>query len=98
MQFGGHYGFGSVSVRIRCICETALIMLDILPLHSFSISVQLTCRIPIITGHVYAIYSHVHAIYYRVYAIYSCVYAIYNKTCIKRPLKNIQNKGPKDKW
>ena len=25
MQFGGRYGFGSVSVRIRCICETALI-------------------------------------------------------------------------
>ena len=24
MQFGGRYGFGSVSVRIRCICETAL--------------------------------------------------------------------------
>ena len=24
MQFGGHYGFRSVSVRIRCICETAL--------------------------------------------------------------------------
>ena len=23
MQFGGRYGFGSVSVRIRCICETA---------------------------------------------------------------------------
>ena len=26
MQFGGRYGFGSVSVRIRCICETALIL------------------------------------------------------------------------
>ena len=26
MQFGGRYGFGSVSVRIRCICETALII------------------------------------------------------------------------
>ena len=25
MRFGGRYGFGSVSVRIRCICETALI-------------------------------------------------------------------------
>ena len=25
MLFGGHYGFGSVSVRIRCICETALL-------------------------------------------------------------------------
>ena len=25
IQFGGRYGFGSVSVRIRCICETALI-------------------------------------------------------------------------
>ena len=24
MQFGGRYGFGLVSVRIRCICETAL--------------------------------------------------------------------------
>ena len=24
MQFGGRYGFGSVSVRIRCVCETAL--------------------------------------------------------------------------
>ena len=24
IQFGGRYGFGSVSVRIRCICETAL--------------------------------------------------------------------------
>ena len=24
MQFGGHYSFGSVSVRIRCICEMAL--------------------------------------------------------------------------
>ena len=24
MQFGGRYGFGSISVRIRCICETAL--------------------------------------------------------------------------
>ena len=24
MQFGRLYGFGSVSVRIRCICETAL--------------------------------------------------------------------------
>ena len=27
MQFGGRYGFGSVSVRIRCICETALTVL-----------------------------------------------------------------------
>ena len=26
MQFGDRYGFGSVSVRIRCICETALII------------------------------------------------------------------------
>ena len=25
MQFGCRYSFGSVSVRIRCICETALI-------------------------------------------------------------------------
>ena len=24
MQFGGRYGFGSVSVRIPCKCETAL--------------------------------------------------------------------------
>ena len=24
MQFGGRHGFCSVSVRIRCICETAL--------------------------------------------------------------------------
>ena len=28
MQFGGRYGFGSVSVRIRCICETALTVND----------------------------------------------------------------------
>ena len=27
MQFGGRYGFGSVSVRIRCICETALMLI-----------------------------------------------------------------------
>ena len=39
MQFGGRYGFGSVSVRIRCMCETALRQLNILILNPLSLLV-----------------------------------------------------------
>ena len=37
------------------------------------------------------------AILYITYAI-GCKMSIYSETCLKRPLKNMQNKGLKDKW
>ena len=45
MQFGGRYGFGSVSVRIRCICETALTPFKFPPLFRKPKNVEIPKRL-----------------------------------------------------
>ena len=46
--------------------------------------------------------SHVAAHLFFLFGLNSLklqlLYSLYSKTCLKRPLKNRQNKGLKDKW